>query len=202
MTAVEVRAFVKALGRPAVFAEELRLPGFEEAFGNYHVALWRWVWSLTPQDVISKLNETTFQLPDTDESRADFCVHHHKYLFWRCIFLAGLKAGEGYKSSHYRYFARYALVADELDDKTIFEAARQHRHGGKPKEGHELHRKLKFDLLVGWIAGGLWRMASRGRQLNALKSRRPRNAPFYSAEALAMAQKRLGLRWKSGKPPT
>jgi hypothetical protein len=184
--------FAKDLRCEPQFQQDQNRPDYPAAFANYHHALWRWVWSLTPPDVRHKLNQVRFRLPDTLENEAADCVAKHEYMLWRAVFVAGMKVGEGFKANHYRRFAQLAHVADRLDDEALFEIARQHRHGRTPKTGHDTARRLKYALIVAWLAGGLWRMPSRDDQAAAIYrwwAARP------SPEAIHKAQTRLGLEW-------
>lgn len=195
VTQSELLIFAKDLGRESEFEADQRRSAFPAALSNYHAALWKWVGVWTPRSVVKSLRIHSFYpqpqpaqtLPE-DMRRA--CV----YLFRRAVFLSGMKTGEGFKAGHYRFFADCFWIADQLGDKEVFEAARQHRYGRTPKPGHETARRLKYSLIISWLAGGLWRMASRDEQVLALHGFWPDN-PRSSSDAVLAAQKRLGLRW-------
>ncbi|MDE3068444.1 MAG: hypothetical protein KGJ60_12980 [Verrucomicrobiota bacterium] len=172
---------------------------WRSALGNYHAALWRWVWRLTPPEVIDKLNKAILKFPGSPNPKADQCYGAHQYMLWRAIFVYGCKAGERYKARHYRHFAYLAHVADRLNDKEIFEEARQRAWNYVKPKSHMLTRvtrQLKYCLLVSWTVGALWRAQSREAQIRFFKKLWP-DSPDYSAETFRMAQKRLGLKWAS-----
>jgi hypothetical protein len=187
-----LRMFAKQLGTEKQFASDQHLKDYPAAFLDYHRALWRWASSLTPSSVTDCLNAARFDMPDTPETHGLISFRQHDYILWRAILVSGFKIGEGFKASHYRYFAELALIADKLGDADVFEHVRQRRYGREPKPGHETTRKVKYGLLISWLAGGLWRMGSRNEQCAAFRrwwNVRP------SPESVQKAQKRLGLTW-------
>jgi hypothetical protein len=199
-----LRAFAKGVRRVSQFESEEKRAGYPAAFLNYNRALWQWVLEETSDEVLELLNSAQLDAPgiktaDPAKIVAREAIEKHEYLWWRAVYLAGLRAGEGFKLEHTRYLARKLLIAERLNDTSVLEAARQHHYGSTPKAGHEFHRKLKYALLAYWLVLGLWRMASRREQLDALKARAPKGAPRYSPEAFALAQKRLGLKWSPDK---
>jgi hypothetical protein len=195
VTQSELLKFAKALGRESKFEADQRLSAFPAALSNYHAALWKWVGMLTPGRVVESLRIHSFYpQPQQAGTLPEDMRRTHVYLFRRAIFLSGMKTGEGFKAGHYRFFADCFWIADQLGDEEVFEAARQHRYGRKPKTGHETARRLKYALIVSWLAGGLWRMASREEQILALHGFWP-DAPRSSPDAVLKAQKRLGLGW-------
>lgn len=194
LSLLQALKFAKALGREQEFAKEQKFPGFEAAFGNWHVALWRWAWRLTPDSVFDRLDAAEYSVPDTPETKAKGWQLHHDYILWRAVFVAGMKAGEGFKAAHYRHFAYYARFADQLEDAEVFELAKQHpHHGSTAKDFAEKNRKLKYRLLIAWLPCGLWHRQKRAEQLDALYSQW-RDMPRYNDEAVTIAEKGLGLR--------
>jgi len=198
VTLCKTQTFAKQMDCEREFEKDQKLAGFEDAFGNYHVALWRWVWRATPPEVIDRLNEARYDLPDAPETASHLAIAHHEYMLWRAIFVTGMKKGEGFNPAHYRYFAEHAKDADHLGDDGLFKIASQRKWnfkkakvqvGRKPTE-----RQTITCLLVCWLAGGLWRTTSRQQQMDAVKKCWP-DFPPYSLEAITTAQKRLGLRW-------
>jgi hypothetical protein len=188
----EVRKFAKRLDCEEHFERCQNDKNYPGAFTNYHHALWKWVLEQTPDRVIDLLNSASFNLPDSPETAALLAVEHHGYMLWRAIFVTGMKAGEGFKGRHYRYFAEHAYKASALGDNDLFEIARQHRYGTKPKSGHESARKTKYGLIVAWLGGGLCLMPSRDDQCAALRKWFDSRS---TSDAIQKAQERLGLIW-------
>ena len=197
VTMLELERYAKVLECESGFKQEQKGADFLPALANYHLAFWRWVLSLTPPNVIDKLKATLFTLPNTAETKANIWIAQWQYLIWRAVFVAGMKAGEGSNVKHYLHFAHFAQVALKLDDGAVFDLARQHRYGRKPKPGYEVARKTKFALIVTWLVGGVWRMSSRDDQAAALQ--RWWNL-HTSSGAIQKAQTRLGLKWYRGAP--
>jgi len=179
--------------RDREFRQEQAYAGYLTAGGNYQAALWRWVWRVTPDVLAERLNAARFALPQTQNSKGHICLVHHDYMLKRAIFLYGLKTGEGLNARHWRYFAQWADYARGLGDDALFEETARVRRWKTPK-GQPSDRKLKYLLLLTWLAGGLWCMKSRDDQAAALYTWWP-DAPPYGPDALHHAQIRLGLRW-------
>lgn len=201
VTLNQVRAFAKDLGCEKELNGDQKLKGWPAAFGNYHRGLWRWVWSLTPPEVDDLLNRAQLDAPETaddDETASVECVKKYEYLFWRAVFVAGMQIGEGFNSKHYAYYGKKARIATSIGDHEVSQLAAQRKWNAKKAKVQKgrtaLERQTKFCLLTAWLAGGLWRMASREEQAKALKNYFP-DFPPYSIEAITMAQKRFGLRW-------
>lgn len=199
MTMQRLKEWAKALGCESGFEQEQTHADFLPAFGNYDAALWRWVFSLAPPDVLDTVNAACFNLPDTDETEAHsahVCIVKHEHLFRRAVYVAGMKKGEGFKPEHARHLASFSGNADRLDDKDLFETAKQHRWNWKKAQAKigrtPLDRQLKYCLLISWLPRGLWRMSGE-EQLDALKKLWP-DLPSYSVQSIATAASRLGLR--------
>jgi len=180
------------------FEQDQGRKNYPAAFLDYHNALWKRVEQQTPREVIDRLREAGFVLPDTPENQANISVALHEYMLWRAIFVAGMKAGEGFNPDHYRHFSQLAQVADRIDDDKVFRIAAQRRWNAKTakvQEGRtQMERQTKYCLLISWVAGGLWCKASRAEQMVVLRKLWP-TMPKYTPEAISTAQKRLGLRW-------
>jgi hypothetical protein len=198
VTYLELQKFAILLDRQQPFEEDEQRKDYPAAFVNYHHALWRWVWQYIPDGLTDKINNARFRLPDTPENAANICVSMHRYLLWRAVFLAGMKAAEGFKTGHYQYLAEHAKTAILLGDTAIFDSAKQRAwNARKAKVQHgrtEAERQLKYALLISWLAGGLWRASSRADQMDMLRKQHSEFPPC-TAEAITMAQRRLGLRW-------
>jgi len=202
VTTRRVVTFSRALGKEAALREQTQLPGFEAAFTNYYTALWCWAEGLTPEEVYPLLNKAIFapdgpvrvaELP-RGEFEAKLACDRREYLLDRAIYVGLFSAGEGFNPAHTEFLATFAETGRRLGDTALFDIARQHRHGGTPKVGHEANRKLKFGLLAAWVAGGLWCLESRAHQIRALRQFWPA-LPRLSPEAIQKAQTRLGLHW-------
>jgi hypothetical protein len=109
-----------------------------------------------------------------------------------------MRAGEGFDGEHYQFFSQLADVANRLGDYEVFDVAKQKKWNVKKAKVQarrtQIERQTKYALLISWLAGGLWCLASRAEQMDALKMHWPKMPP-YSLEAITMAQKRLGLQW-------
>lgn len=197
ITWLQLVKFAKHLGCERQFEQDQEREDYPAAFLDYHHALWRWVWRLTPPkviDILNVVNAAHFALPDTPENRANISVGKHDYMLWRAVFVAGMKAGEGFNASHYQHFSRLAHVACRIGDDEVFEIAKQKKWNFKKAKAQAGRVRLKYYLLVSWLAGGLWRMATRAEQMEALEGQWG-ELPPYSLEAITMAQTGLGLHW-------
>lgn len=201
LTVQFVGLFAQSFSRDVALDAEMRLPGFRDAFNDYHAALWRWVLRFNPPEVTALLDNPKLLVTRIDPGdkicrtplRSHF-VLRNSYLLGRALYLAGLRVGQGFQPSHVQYVTSLGPIAAEIGDLHLLNQVRQRRHGSTPKAGHEVNRRLKYCLLETWIAGGVWHLNSRQEQIAALRTFLP-GLPPISPDAVRKAQTRLGLRW-------
>lgn len=195
MTLALVRSFAEQqFNRLQEFEKESKESAFTMASLRYSRALWSLIVETTPEGLLTRLNDLTpaeVRQPNDPAARHDITAARLQYLLRRTVFILGVRYDEAHSAEWYRAFAFEIYCADQLNDMAVFKAiaaGKQKRRLKAPDFG-----RLKYHLLVAWLAGGLWKLQTYEARRARLRQLVNPHCVDATAESLRKAQRRLRL---------
>ena len=153
------------LGTEQVLVQSTQWKGFDCAVESWHTALWAWVDSETPVDVVARVKALQVDwaaLPPATESQKEWDaeVFRQQYLQRHAHFLLGMRGPEAEDPETYMLFPDDLKIAERIGDKTYFEELAKQKQRKPTKDRAD--RRLKHHLLLDWIPACIWAFTREG----------------------------------------